>query len=881
MITRSLVENARLHVRRFFHKHMPARLRFHNLEHTLSVAEAAKAIGRASGLKGNALLLVEVAALFHDTGYADVYNGHEAESAKHARAWLHKAGMDNRTVSQVTDLILATSLLHRPRTLAQRVIRDADSAKAGQADFIAKGILLKAEREALLGKPISHVTWRKENLEYLRTHQFHTAYARQRFNRQKAINLHLLEAQASEGNTPLPEPFMDRDLSWLAFNDRVLQEAQNPHVPLLERLKFVAIHSSNLDEFYRVRVAQLHSLRKLGKWNRSALDVPPDKHIARINKVALKQQAALGSVYRNHLLPALRKCGIRIRNEKQLTKAQRHHVLEHFHHAVAPLLRPIALRGTNAVLIEDRKPYLVFTFTHKGNHRPKPVVVNVPSADLGRFIMLPSHRGGTDLMYLDDVIRFGASHLFRGKIIKGCYAIKLSRDADLYLDEEFTEDVAEKVRKSLRKRSTGLPARFLYDGRMPHALLADLRRMMDIKKTGTLEGGRYHNLSDLMSVPISGHPELRDAPMPPLHHPALHRKSPFRAMQAGDILVHIPYQDFEHITNLLHEAADDPEVRRIAITLYRVAQSSQICEALVKAARNGKRVEVVMEVQARFDEGNNLHWASLLSESGAKVSYGVAGYKVHAKLLLLERGPVKAIKRYALLGTGNFNEQTARIYGDMALLTAQASITGEVARIFSFLMKGSLPGPTELLATSPEQLRVFLEKAIDYEIEQAFLGQPAEIFLKLNSLEDKSLIRKLYDAERAGVKVRLIIRGICCLKPGVPGHSTHIQAISIVDRFLEHARVYVFNNAGKPIIYLASADWMERNLDRRVEVAFPILHEHQRKEVLRFLELQWADNVKARILDPKQSNAYRKKSPKEKPVRAQLDWYTWLKETAK
>lgn len=884
MITRSLIEKARLHVRRFFSKHMPDRMLFHDLEHTLTVARVAMEIGRASGLRGQELLLVELAALFHDTGYATKYNGHEEESAELAEAWMRGRRMGSREIKTVSSLILATRKGHTPHGMAQRVLRDADSAKAGQADFIEKGERLRTELISCTGKSIAADEWVRENVAYLEDHRFMTPYARQRFGKQKELNLGLLRRAALEkprhssvSPAAAPEPFMDRDLSWLAFNERVLQEAQDPSVPLLERLKFVAIHSSNLDEFYRVRVAQLRGLRKLGKWNRSALGVPPGKQIELINEVALKQQDALGMVYRGTLIPELRGHGIRFRNEGQLSVAQRISVLEHFKAHVAPLLRAVTVLEAKPPFIEDRRLYLVFSLSRKGHRKKRSVIVNVPAQELGRFLTLPTHKGGTDLMYLDDAIRLGAPVHFKGWTVEACHAIKLSRDAELYLEEEFTEDVADKVRRSLRKRTTGVPARFLYDRAMPKNLLEQVRRILDVRKSDMLAGGRYHNLSDLMDLPIIGHPDLREKPLLPITHPAISGKDRFRSMRAGDILLHFPYHSFKPVVGLLAHAARDPHVERIAITLYRVASRSLICEALAEAARNGKQVDVVMEVQARFDEDNNLFWASVLREAGARVGYGLPGFKVHCKLLLIERKETKGPRRYAYLGTGNFNEQTARIYSDMALLTARKAVTDDVRKVFDQLLVGEVPGPLKVLTTSPDHLRGFLERAIDQEIERAFLGKPAAILLKLNSLEDKPLIRKLYDADRAGVKVRLIVRGICCLVPGVPQHSATIEAISIVDRFLEHARAYVFHNLGNPTVHLASADWMERNMDRRVEAAFPVLDEKLKTEVIQFLELEWKDNVKARIIDRAQTNPYRPRKKGARKVRSQVAWYDYLK----
>ncbi|MEO8734755.1 MAG: polyphosphate kinase 1, partial [Flavobacteriales bacterium] len=389
--------------------------------------------------------------------------------------------------------------------------------------------------------------------------------------------------------------------------------------------------------------------------------------------------------------------------------------------------------------------------------------------------------------------------------------------------------------------------------------------------------GRYHNLSDLMDLPIPGRADLREKPLLPLLHPALAGKDPYAAIRSGDVLLHFPYHDFDAVVQLVLRAANDPKVRRIAITLYRVAAKSLICQALVEAARNGKRVEVMMEVLARFDEDNNLHWGEALEKAGARVVYGLEGYKVHGKLCLIERQEGKLVARYAYLGTGNFNEGTSRLYADIALLTAHKAMTKEVADVLDSLIAAELPGPTKLLRMAPHGLRGELERAIDQEITQALLGRPASILLKLNSIEDKPLIRKLYDADRAGVEVRLIVRGICCLITEVPGHSERIKVISIVDRFLEHARVYVFHNGGSPMVHLASADWMERNLDRRVEVAFPILDAKLKAEVLRFLELEWQDNVKARTIDRGQTNPYRKRPDGKPSVRSQTAWYARLK----
>lgn len=884
MVTPQLVDKARLFVLRHFSKRIPSWMRFHDLEHTLTVTRHAMEIGRGEGIPAKEMLLLELAALFHDTGYAEAYVGHEEKGAALAHGWLVEHGATAAEAHRVTRLIMATRLGAPPKGALQQVLRDADSAKAGQADFMEKGERLRQERRHWSGKAIPPRAWRLENLSYLEGHRFFTSYAQRRFGRQKEQNLAELRLAVSgkgraTGSMPGREPYMDRDLSWLAFNARVLQEAKDPDVPLLERLKFVAIHSSNLDEFYRVRVSQLRSLRKLGKRDRSALEVTPGKRLEQINRTALAQQAELGRLYREELLPGLRKAGIRIRAEGSMGKAQERAAKAWFADRVVHLLHPVPLHRGGLPFMEDRRLYLVLSLMRKGSGTKRHLLCNIPSEELGRFFTLPSAKGRIDLIYLDDVIRLGLARHFKGWRLKGCHAIKLSRDADLYLEEEFTENVAEKVRRSLRKRRTGMPARFLFDGTMPPELLERVRLSLRVKKTECLEGGRYHNLSDLMQLPVPGRPDLRYPPRPPLLHPALQGKDLFAAMRKRDVLLQFPMHSFGPITDWLHQAARDPQVVRIAATLYRVAGNSSVCEALVEAARKGKRVEVVMEARARFDEGNNLLWGAALEQAGAKVVYGLPGFKVHGKLLLVERMEQGRLRRYACLSTGNFNEDTARTYADLALLTVHRGMAREATALLGGLMRERVPPPTKLLITAPHGLREALERAIDQEIEQARSGRPAAILIKLNSLEDRPLIRKLYDADRAGVEVRAIIRGICCLRTGVPGHSRGIQAISIVDRWLEHARAYRFHNAGKPLLYLSSADWMERNLDRRVEVAFPLLDPVVRQEVEDMLERQWADNVKARVLDRDQTNVFREETRK-RAVRSQMEQYRAVRRTA-
>lgn len=888
MISEAVLERTRLHVLRWFARRIPKSMCFHDLEHTLTVTRTAKAIGQAMKLKPQELALLEVAALFHDTGYALAYVGHEEQSSRLASDFLARSGATAADIARVVGMIQATRLAATPRTTLQKVLRDADSAKAGQADFIEKSELLRKELETVQGKKIAAHTWLAENLAYLHGHLFFTKYARDRYAKQKGINLRVLQHRSATPKAkrpPLPQPnerFFDRDLSWLSFNDRVLQEAKDPTVPLLERIKFLAIYSSNLDEFYRVRVASLRSLTKLKRVDRTALEVTPEKRVERINRKALGQQKEFGALYRDGLLPALTRKGIRILSEGQLTIAQRAHVRKHFTERVAPLVHTAAVRAGNAPFIEDRKLYFVCRLRPKGSNKERVVLVNIPSDEAGRFVLLPSARGRTDLIFLDDAMRLCLGSLFTGHKVMGCHAIKLSRDADLYLDEEFVGNVKEKVRKSLRKRTTGVPSRFLYDSSMPRGTLRALRNLLGLTKPDLVAGGRYHNFSDLMKLPVTGHADLRDKAWRPIPHvPSNNGNSTFKAVAKGDVLWHFPYHDFGNVVRWLQHAARDPLVRRISITLYRVAEGSAVCAALMEAIQRGKKVTVFVEVQARFDERTNLFWGEALEKAGAHVLYSYANLKVHCKLCLIERRENNRTVRYAYLGTGNFNERTSQIYADMALLTAQPALTREVAEVFAHLGdRRHRPALSQLLM-APLTLRDRLETAIDKEIESALVGKPAEILLKLNSLEDRALIRKLYDASNAGVKVRLIIRGICCLVPGVEGLSANIEAISIVDRYLEHTRVYSFHNNGRPLVMLSSADWMGRNLDRRIEVAFPITDPALQRQVLELMEIQWNDHVKARVLDPLQTNPYRSPRPKDRSSRAQERTHDQLQRSAR
>lgn len=887
MVQESVLERVRLHVRRWFAKRMPRTMVFHDLEHTLAVARSARAIGQAMGITAHELVLVEIAALFHDTGYAIAHDGHEEHSTEIADEVLSKFGVPRSGIEHVRRLIMATKLSNIPRGTLQKILRDADSSKAGQADFIEKSELLRKELGSIYGKLVPEAKWLEQNLIYLRNHRFYTLYAIERYTAQKQINIGVLEKRKAtplRKRGPLPEVherYFDRDLSWLSFNDRVLQEAKDPDVPLLERIKFLAIYSNNLDEFYRVRVASLRSLGKLKKTYRAALDLPPEKRVERINAKALAQQKEFGALYRDELLPALDKIGIRILQPEGLSATQKRFVQTYFKEKVAPLIFTAAMRAGNAPFVEDRKLYFACRLHTKGKSRERVVLVNIPSDELGRFIKLPATKGRIDLIFLDDAIRMSLGDLFTGHKVVASHAIKLSRDAELYLDDEFVGNVKDKVRKSLRKRSTGVPSRFLYDSTMPPGTLGALRTLLGLTKPDLVPGGRYHNFSDLMQLPVEGYPKLHDAPWPAVpDNTSKNGKDTFAALRKGDLFWHFPYHDFGNVVHWLQRAATDRQVRHIHITLYRVAYGSGVCEALVDALHHGKKVTVFVEVQARFDERSNLFWGEALEKAGATVRYSYEHLKVHCKLCLIERVENRRTVRYAYLGTGNFNERTSKLYADMAVLTRRVELTKEVAAVFDHLMDRSKRPVLEHLLLAPLSMRAGLEALVDKEIENALLGGKAEILLKLNSLEDRAMIRKLYDASEAGVSVRLIIRGICCLVPGVKGSSEGIEAISIVDRYLEHTRVFMFHNGGKPKVFLSSADWMGRNLDRRIEVAFPIDDPTIRDTVIDLMEIQWNDSVKARLIDHGQTNPYVLTPKGEKKVWAQKATWRYLQSRA-
>ncbi len=680
-----------------------------------------------------------------------------------------------------------------------------------------------------------------------------------------------------------PYNYFDRELSWLSFNARVLQEGEDPNVPVFERLKFLAIFSSNLDEFFRVRVASLRSLLRLKKKTASKLGLRPEQLLQEIHEVVVDQQERFGETLRGSILPELEKHGIYLVNDTSVTEAQGEYLREYFSEHVRAHLNPTILEADDVPFLANQQLYLIVELSPPSDSvslsvaHPRYGVVGVPSPPISRFVWIPSDEDERHVMFLDDVIRYNLPGLFPEHQVGIAYAVKLSRDAELYLDDEYGNSVVEQIRKSLQKRERGLPCRFLFDHHSPHGLVESLKQWFDLEEEDLVEGARYHNLKDLMDFPRFGLTHLSYNKLPPLSHPVLEKASSIlEAVAAKDHVVHFPYQKFDYVVRFLQEAADDPDVESVWITLYRTASQSAVIEQLIRAAEAGKQVTAFVEVKARFDEASNLRWAERMEEAGIRTLYSFPDLKVHSKLALIGRREEGENRWYAYLGTGNFNENTARIYADHGLFTADPRLTVDVRKVFAFLAGEEKQPEYEHLLVAPAHMRKGFYRLIEAEIEAANDGDQGRMIVKMNSLEDPKIIRRLYDADQEGVEIEMIVRGICCLVPGVEGQSETIAARSIVDRFLEHARLFVFHNRGHEIYYLASADWMTRNLSKRVEVAFPIYDEDVRQELRQILELQRRDNTKARLLDAGQTNAYVERGDDE-PVRSQVDTYDLLR----
>lgn len=671
----------------------------------------------------------------------------------------------------------------------------------------------------------------------------------------------------------------NRELSWLAFNYRVLQEAKDPSVPLLERIKFMAIFSSNLDEYFKVRVATLRRLIKLKKKTLEKLREDPSLELDQILEEVDRQQHELGEIFRNQILPELRQARIHLLDEQQLSPDQDTFVRQYFNENLHAIVRPVELsKSLSSVFLKDQVVYMAVHLQQpQAPHLPPEAyaLLELPVKKHGsRFVKLPTQEQDRYVMFLDDVIRLVLPELFPEYARAQAYAVKISRDAELDIEEEVSGNLMAKIERSLKKRETGYPARLLYDPATPAGLLHMLQQKTGISSDELLPGSKYHNFRDFFGFPDFNLPDLKYSPQPPLPHPQLRfHKSMLEAIHHQDFLMHYPYQSFEYVIRFFEEAASDPAVTTISATLYRVADKSRVAKALVQAAKNGKLVTVVVELQARFDEESNIYWARKLEDAGATVIYGIPDHKVHCKLALVSRKEGRRSTTYGYLSTGNFNEVTSHIYGDHALFTSNPRITKDMEKVFQFFTDRLPNKRFRHLLVAPFNMRDRFMEMINEEIRNAKKGLPAYLILKMNALQDERMIRKLYEAGKAGVKVELIVRGICCLVPGQRGLSENITVRSIIDRYLEHARVYIFCNNNQEKLYVASADWMTRNLSRRIEVAFPLLDENLRREVREIIELQRQDNVKAR----NSRNVYLRRSS-EPEVRSQYATYHYLEQ---
>ena len=670
---------------------------------------------------------------------------------------------------------------------------------------------------------------------------------------------------------------VNRDVSWLAFNDRVLQEANDPTVPLLDRLKFLGIVSSNRDEFFRVRVASIKRLIRLGKRGEEILGEDPIKLLEQIQKIILEHQERFEDSYQQ-LLSELERQGIFIINEKQLTAEQGVFVRQYFQEKVQPALVPILLDNVvQFPYLRDRSIYFLVVMQRK-NNKPRHALVEIPTDVVSRFLVLP--KDNKYIILLDDIIRYCLDDLFFNFEYDqiSAYTIKMTRDAELDIEQDVTKSLVKKVAESVKRRKKGQPTRLVYDEDIPENALAFILKKINLGKEGQpISGSRYHNFIDFIKFPSLAKPELRYKAVTPLSHPDLKpRTSVLKVIRSKDILLSFPYQSYHHIVDLLREASIDPKVKSIQITLYRLGNNSTIVSTLINAIKNGKQVTAVVELQARFDEEANIRWANKLHEEGAKIIYGVPGLKLHSKLFLISRVEQGKEVLYGHVGTGNFNEDTSKLYCDHSLLTSDKRITEELLRLFQFYNDNYKTGTYKNLIVAPFFMRKRYVHLINKEIEIAKEGKEASIFLKLNSLTDPELIKKLYEAGQAGVKIRIIVRSICSLVPGKKGLSENIEAVSIVDKFLEHARVFVFSNEGDPKCFLSSADWMVRNLDHRSEVGVPIFNPELQKQLLDILEIQWSDNTKSRNVNTTQSNTYHTSTSKVK-VRSQDAIYNYLR----
>lgn len=677
----------------------------------------------------------------------------------------------------------------------------------------------------------------------------------------------------------------NREISWLSFNERVLQEAEDSTTPIFERLKFLGIFSSNLDEFFRVRVATTKRLMLLKKKDREqAKFFETKKVIEKIHETVVELQNRFDRIYKS-IKEELTEHNVFIINEKQLTQQQTTDTIKYFKSEVLPRLVPILFNKNRPLpKPKDHTLYLAIKMQDETGDTNY-ALLELPTSEISRFYVLPSETEEKFILLLEDVIRVALPILFSNLSYSKfeAYTIKVTLDAEIDIDLNLVEiSFLEKMKKSLKQRQKGNPVRFIYDKEIPEDLLSIFIENMELTSEEQIPGQRYHNFKDFMSFPKLGLDSLSYPKVPPIPIPALESsKSIIDSIIEKDYILHHPYQSFDYVIRLLREAAIDPFVKSIRISLYRVAKNSNIVKALINARKNGKKVIVLMELQARFDEESNIYWSKKLQEAGAEVLFGIPNLKVHTKLCIIKRVKEEKEQFIAHIATGNYNGDTANLYCDSGLFTANPVLLEETKRVFD-LIRNQHNFKTEIekytfneLIVSPINSKSEIIRRLEKESAFAKKGKAAYVIFKMNSITDIDIIEALYKASSNGVKIALIVRGICCLIPGISGLSENIKVVSIIDKFLEHARIYVFGNGGDEKIYMGSADLMTRNLDNRIELCVPLLDPDVREEISKMLEIQLNDNVKARIIDSKESNEY---IPKEIPrIRSQEEFYTYLK----
>jgi len=679
--------------------------------------------------------------------------------------------------------------------------------------------------------------------------------------------------------------YINREISWLRFNDRVLQESTDTNVPLIERLRFLGIYSNNLDEFFKVRYATVKRIMEAGKKGKSVLGGEVAKDLLEeITKIVIQQQAKSIKILKS-IQSELEGQNIFIIKETQLNVKQKDFVKDYFVKKVSPQLMTIILNDlTEFPTLKDTAAYLAVKMIIIGDQiadekENRYALIEIPKG-IDRFIVLPNDGDKNYIIILDDLIRYCLRNIFTMFEYESISAhmIKITRDAELDMDNDLSKSFIEKISSSVEHRKLGDPVRFVYDKSIGKDTLRFLKEKMNIEDTDSvIPGGRYHNRRDYMGFPSLGRQDLMYDKIDALPVKGFSMEgSLFEQIAQKDYMQYTPYHTFSYVIKFLREAALDPKVRSIKITVYRLASNSQVAASLINAVKNGKQVTVQIELQARFDEQANIEYAEQLQAEGVKLIFGVPGLKVHSKVCVIERDEEEGMKRYGFISTGNFSEATARIYTDYTLFTAHEAILKELNKVFDFFETTYKINKYKHLIVSPHYTKSTFMKLIDKEIENAVAGKEANIKIKMNSFTSYKMIDKLYEASNAGVKIQLIIRGICCLVPGVKGMSENIEAISVVDKFLEHTRIFVFGNNGKPKIYISSADWMTRNLDNRVEVGCPIYDEDIRKELLDTFEIAWNDNVKARVFNKAQNNEYLKNDKNK--VRSQFSMYDYYLE---